>query len=137
MHKYCFAILMHLLSLDFHLFILIHLSSSGKQFQTINVQLLLHLPEVVGDLGPLWSNFCFPFEDSNGDLRDLFHGTKNVDGEVCLDKVLIISYVPKVHDHNAVDSFMVGCKCPLSADCHSCVSNPEITRDCNINNHLI
>ena len=57
---------------------------SGKQFQTFNVHQLLHLPEVVRDLGPLWSNSCFPFEDYNGDLRDLFHGTKNVDGQVCV-----------------------------------------------------
>ena len=56
---------------------------SGKQFQTFNVHQLLHLAEVVRDLGPLWSNSCFPFEDYNGDLRDLFHGTKNVDGQVC------------------------------------------------------
>lgn len=55
----------------------------GKQFQTFNVHQLLHLPEVVKDLGPLWSNSCFPFEDYNGDLRELFHGTKNVDGQVC------------------------------------------------------
>lgn len=57
--------------------------SPGKQFQTFNVHQLLHLPEVVADVGPLWSNSCFPFEDYNGDLRDLFHGTKNVDGQVC------------------------------------------------------
>ncbi len=60
---------------------------SGKQFQTYNVHQLLHLTEVVDDVGPLWSNSCFPFEDYNGDLRDLFHGTQNVDGQVC-----IISY---------------------------------------------
>ena len=58
------------------------LFSPGKQFQTFNVHQLLHLPEVVKDLGPLWSNSCFPFEDYNGDLRELFHGTKNVDGQV-------------------------------------------------------
>jgi len=60
------------------------LSPSGLKFQTFNVHQLLHLPEVVRDLGPLWSNSCFPFEDYNGDLRDLFHGTRNVDGQVCL-----------------------------------------------------
>lgn len=41
----------------------------GKQFQTFNVHQLLHLPEVVKDLGPLWSNSCFPFEDYNGDFH--------------------------------------------------------------------
>ena len=62
---------------------------SGKQFQTFNVHQLLHLAEVVRDLGPLWSNSCFPFEDYNGDLRELFHGTKNVDGQVCFLKAHI------------------------------------------------
>ena len=60
------------------------LSPSGLKFQTLNVHLLLHLPEAVRDLVPLWSNSCFPFEDNNGDLCDLFHGTRNVDGQVCL-----------------------------------------------------
>ena len=66
--------------LDCHLKIMF---SSGVKFQTFNVHQLLHLPEVVRDLGPLWSNSCFPFEDYNGDLRDLFHETRNVDGQVC------------------------------------------------------
>ena len=56
------------------------MSSSRLLLKIIDVHKLLHLPEVGGDLGPFWSNFCFVFEDSSGDLRDLFHGTKNVDG---------------------------------------------------------
>ncbi|XP_044171989.1 uncharacterized protein LOC114958965 [Acropora millepora] len=67
----------------------------GKQFQTFNVHQLLHLPEVVRDLGPLWSNSCFPFEDYNGDLRDLFHGTKNVDGQI-VTAVSIIQKLPEI-----------------------------------------
>ena len=90
-NTYCLAIRMHLLPMNFHVFTVIHFYSSDKQFQTFNVHQLLHLPEVVGDLGPLWSNSCFPFEDYHGDLRDLFHGTKNVDGQVCFYTVLLIS----------------------------------------------
>lgn len=30
------------------------------------------------DLGPLWSYSCFFYEDLNGDLRNLFHGTQMV-----------------------------------------------------------
>lgn len=67
----------------------------GKQFQTFNVHQLLHLPEVVKDLGPLWSNSCFPFEDYNGDLRELFHGTKNVDGQI-VTAVSIIQKLPEI-----------------------------------------
>ncbi|XP_068680848.1 uncharacterized protein [Montipora foliosa] len=67
----------------------------GKQFQTFNVHQLLHLAEVVRDLGPLWSNSCFPFEDYNGDLRDLFHGTKNVDGQI-VTAVSVIQKLPEI-----------------------------------------
>ncbi|CAB4006609.1 Hypothetical predicted protein [Paramuricea clavata] len=67
----------------------------GKQFQTFNVHQLLHLSEVVEDLDPLWSNSCFPFEDYNGDLRDLFHGTQNVDGQI-VTAVSIIQKLPEI-----------------------------------------
>ena len=70
-----------------HTYIYIYIyiiSSLGKKFQTFNVHQLLHFSKVVEDLGPFWSNSCFPFEDYNGDLRDLFHGTQNVDGQVSI-----------------------------------------------------
>ncbi|XP_068727677.1 uncharacterized protein [Montipora capricornis] len=67
----------------------------GLKFQTFNVHQLLHLPEAVRDLGPLWSNSCFPFEDYNGDLRDLFHGTRNVDGQI-VTAVSIIQKLPEI-----------------------------------------
>lgn len=67
----------------------------GNQFQTFNVHQLLHLSEVVDDLGPLWSNSCFPFEDYNGDQRDLFHGTKNVDGQI-VTAVSVIQKLPEI-----------------------------------------
>lgn len=67
----------------------------GDQFQTFNVHQLLHLSEVVDDLGPLWSNSCFPFEDYNGDQRDLFHGTKNVDGQI-VTAVSVIQKLPEI-----------------------------------------
>jgi len=74
---------------------------SGKQFQTFNVHQLLHLAEVVRDLGPLWSNSCFPFEDYNGDLWESFHGTKNVDGQIVtavsgIQKLPEIARSPKI-----------------------------------------
>ena len=54
---------------------------------TYNVHQLLHLRDSVEDLGPLWSHSCFFFEDLNGDFRDLFHGTQNIDGQVMLGLV--------------------------------------------------
>ena len=55
---------------------------SGDQFMTYNVHQLLHLKSDVENLGPLWTHSCFFFEDLNGDFRDLFHGTQNINGQV-------------------------------------------------------
>ena len=54
----------------------------GERFQTYNCHSLLHLADDVKQLGPLWTHSCFPFEDFNGDLKDLFHGTQNIPGQV-------------------------------------------------------
>lgn len=54
----------------------------GKRYETSNVHLLLHLVEKVRDLGPLWSQSCFYFEDYNGQLRKLFHGTQSIERQI-------------------------------------------------------
>ena len=56
----------------------------GKRYETSNVHLLLHLVEKVRDLGPLWSQSCFYFEDYNGELRKLFHGTQSIERQITL-----------------------------------------------------
>ncbi|KAK0078806.1 hypothetical protein PV326_009124, partial [Microctonus aethiopoides] len=48
------------------------------KFMVSNVHALLHLPEVVEDLGPLWTTSCFPFEDLLGKMVDYVHGTRYV-----------------------------------------------------------
>lgn len=54
----------------------------GKQHMTANLHSLLHLPEVVRHLGPLWAHSCFPYEDANGDLLTLFHGSHAVEKQI-------------------------------------------------------
>ena len=56
----------------------------GEKHMTINIHNLLHLPDVVRNLGPLWSNSCFPFEAANGELLKLFHGSQSVEKQVNL-----------------------------------------------------
>lgn len=63
----------------FHLFSFIFVE---ERYVTLNVHALLHLPEVVNTLGPLWAHSCFPFESANGDLLKLFHGSSGVDKQV-------------------------------------------------------
>lgn len=54
----------------------------GERFQTFNIHQVLHLKQTVENLGPLWSNSCFPFEDFNGDLAGYFHGSQNIQGQI-------------------------------------------------------
>jgi len=49
---------------------------------TIIVHSLLHLPETVKTLGPLWAHSCFAFEAANGELLKLFHGSQKVEKQV-------------------------------------------------------
>ena len=48
----------------------------GMRHMSFNVHLLRHLPKVVEELGPLWTTTCFMFEDLNGSLKHLAHGTQ-------------------------------------------------------------
>ena len=51
----------------------------GERYMSINLHLLLHLPDTVRELGPLWVYSCFHFEGQNGILKNLIHGTQKVD----------------------------------------------------------
>ena len=44
------------------------------------------------NLGPLWTHSCFCFEDFNGELRSLFHGTQSIEEQI----VLAISVQQKI-----------------------------------------
>ena len=57
-------------------------SLSGRRYETFNVHCLLHLVSCDENLGPLWASSCFCYEDYNGDLRKLFHGTQNVEFQI-------------------------------------------------------
>ena len=50
----------------------------GERYYTYNMHNLVHLVDCVKDLGPLWTFSCFFYEDLNGDLRHLFHGTQSI-----------------------------------------------------------
>ena len=54
-----------------------------------NIHNLLHIVRSVKQLGPLWANSSFEFENANGYLKSLFHGTQNIDMQVlyyyCID----------------------------------------------------
>lgn len=54
----------------------------GRCYETFNVHSLIHLQDCVKNIGPLWACSCFWFEDYNGDLRKLFHGTQKVELQI-------------------------------------------------------
>lgn len=48
----------------------------------MNIHLLLHLTDCVSWWGPLWGYSAFVFENMNGQLKTLFHGTKDMSQQV-------------------------------------------------------
>ena len=52
------------------------------RYMTINVHQLIHLTQCVRDLGSLWVFSHFHFEDKNGFLLKLFHGTQSIQLQV-------------------------------------------------------
>ncbi|XP_070522164.1 uncharacterized protein [Cardiocondyla obscurior] len=54
----------------------------GIQFCSINVHQILHLPDCVKRLGPLWIYSCFPYEDINGKILKLVHGTTHIESQI-------------------------------------------------------
>lgn len=53
-----------------------------RRNMTNNVHQLLHLAETVRQFGPLWTTSCFPFEDLNGRLKRLVHGSNSAQLQV-------------------------------------------------------
>lgn len=56
----------------------------GPRYETYNAHCLLHMTERVCDMGPLWTHSCFAFEDFNGELRNMFHGTQSVEEQLVM-----------------------------------------------------
>ncbi|KAE8740989.1 hypothetical protein FOCC_FOCC013484 [Frankliniella occidentalis] len=58
-----------------------------------NVHMCLHLHQSVQLLGPLWAVSCFQFEDMNGRLKNLVHGTRHV-GLQIHSRLALITHLP-------------------------------------------
>ncbi|XP_035681270.1 uncharacterized protein LOC118419094 [Branchiostoma floridae] len=54
----------------------------GSKLVSLNVHNLLHYAQTVRELGPLFGHSCFFFEDINGQLLKLIHGTQAVEEQV-------------------------------------------------------
>ena len=54
----------------------------SDRYELANVHLLLHLVDSVKQLGPLWTHSCFHFEDANGFILKLIHGTQSIQFQI-------------------------------------------------------
>lgn len=63
---------------------------------TASVHCLLHLPQAVVNLGPLWSHSCFPFEAANGDMLKLFHGSQAIEKQVQQRSIIKFSLLASI-----------------------------------------
>ena len=79
------------------------------RIQTFNLHQLLHLTDCVINNGPLWSCSCFFFEDLNGDVRNLFHGSQNPESQI-VKAVSVIQHLPKLRDSLPVSDVKTFCK---------------------------
>lgn len=50
----------------------------GDSACTANVHSLIHVTQMVKQWGPLWTHSLFGFENMNGHIRKLFHGTRQI-----------------------------------------------------------
>ncbi|KAE8740480.1 hypothetical protein FOCC_FOCC014008 [Frankliniella occidentalis] len=58
---------------------------------TMNVHLLLHLPQTVANLGPAWVSSCFPLESINGVILKLVHGTRWAEKQIATSVQLVLN----------------------------------------------
>lgn len=63
----------------------------GLRFCTITIHLLLHLVDCVRRLGPLWVYSCYEYEDINGQLLKVVHGTGHIDTQVAHSQIQFIN----------------------------------------------
>ena len=74
----------------------LHVYHTGQRHYTFNVHQLLHIADAVRNLGPLWAHSAFPFEDTNGWLGDLFHGTRNPHKQVNVVYKLSLAWLASI-----------------------------------------
>lgn len=73
----------------------------GEVSMTFNVHLLTHLAKSVKLWGPLWAHSAFVFENANGGLLKLVHGTKCVALQI-VNKFLLHRAIPLLTSRHAV-----------------------------------
>lgn len=79
---------------------------SGIKCTSMNVHLLKHVPDCVKLWGPTWAYSCFHFENANGYLKYLFHGTKDMTKQVIKDAFIWNAYISGLMTSNPAHQTM-------------------------------
>ncbi|KAJ8676648.1 hypothetical protein QAD02_012435 [Eretmocerus hayati] len=90
----------------------------GDINMSCNLHLLLHLHEIVRRFGPLWVVSCFSFENMNGILKKLVHGTKYAETQICSSVALFL-------DHEELKRKFLQ---ETGSDVHSFCTNSDLKR---------
>ncbi|KAE8738853.1 hypothetical protein FOCC_FOCC015657 [Frankliniella occidentalis] len=70
----------------------------GFRNMSFNVHLILHLPSTVKALGPACLTTCFRFEDLNGKLRNMIHGSRYAGSQLSSNLFSFLNLPKVVHD---------------------------------------
>ncbi|PFX23185.1 hypothetical protein AWC38_SpisGene12255 [Stylophora pistillata] len=73
---------LHLSAILLQKFVMLVDALYGERHMSVNLHNLLHINASVYNHGPLWANSSFEFEDANGELTALFHGTQGIDMQI-------------------------------------------------------
>lgn len=76
----------------------------GLDHMTSNVHSLRHLAAGVLDFGPLWVTSCFAFENMNGILKNMVHGTKYAELQICSAANMLMSHAELKSKFLPIDS---------------------------------
>lgn len=101
----------------------------GERYCTMNVHQLLHLTANVKDLGPLYTHSCFPFEDKNGFILKLIHGTQFIDSQI-ISAVCLTQKIPELID----SCIPVGSE--IETVCHELLYPPKLKQRLEIKNGI-
>lgn len=70
----------------------------GLRYMTMNFHLLEHLAASVKNIGATWVSSCFIFEDHNGKLLKLLHGTRFAESQLASNLLLMAQLPVEVAD---------------------------------------
>ena len=99
----------------------------GEIHMSHNLHLLLHLLEMVKRFGPLWVTSCFPFENMNGVIKSLVHGTRYPVLQIYSSISLLFNYSEIKKKYLVPDSIVINFCAILDSKSRLC---PPEEEDC-------